>query len=1105
MTKKSKKITEFPCSVCRKNVSDNHLAILCTHCKLWSHNKCNNIEKAQYREHEMNPDLAFYCIKCKEDITPFMRLNNYEFDSMLKNGEITSKNNIKFGNFTPSSSQKEMFDKLNNEIEDYNSRVVNEETESDYNHPLTCNYYGVDEFLNSKFNSSKNFSIMHLNIHSIQLHIDELRSLLTMLDHTFDIIAISESKLKHDPIINIDISGYKPPTITKTEAEKGGTMIYVANEINFKPRKDLEIYQSKDLESSFIEIINPKESNDIIGVIYRHPNMDTTKFIDEKLNDLMMKLSLERNKKVYIAGDFNFDLLKISSHADTSNFYDKVTSNLLLPIISLPTKINNTNNTLIDNIFSNQFNPDTISGNLTVNISDHLPSFMITPRLNQNHLPKKHNMYTRDLKNFDRQNFLNEILLTDWNSTIVDDDANLSFNQFLAKANTIIDTYMPLKKMTNREFKRRYKPWITNGILNSISRKNKLINRYAKMKDEMRKQVAFEEYKALRNTINELIRKNKKSYYESFFAEHNNNIKKVWQGIKEIVNIKIKNYNTPSSIEVNNKVITDPKIICNSFNDYFVNIADDILETRKYEGNKHYTEYLNNPIQIAFAYDPCTANEVCILINELSISKASGPNGIPTKILQMISKEISTPLSKIFNIAVTSGTHPELLKLVDVIPIFKKGSRLLVSNYRPISLLSNLNKIFEKIMYKRIYNFIEKNNILYPLQFGFRAKHSTTHALINITEKIRSALDNSKVACGIFVDLQKAFDTVNHETLLHKLYHYGFRGIINDWFRSYLHERKQKVCLNGFESDIKTLHHGVPQGSVLGPILFLLYINDLHKCIKFSSTYHFADDTNLLNISDNYDILRANVNYDLHSLHEWLVSNKISLNNKKTELIYFHKARSKVPTELKIKMNGKRLTHSNNIKYLGVYLDETLMGSVHCEEHIKKLCRANGILAKARHFVPLNHLKNIYYATFSSNLFYGSQVWGQSLLTVADKISVLQRKAVRLMSFSEFNAHSNPIFKDLKILKVKDNIFLQNCLFVHDYFHSNLPTSFDNIFTKASNTHNNFTRHANNGYIVPPRYNSTNYGLKSVYKLCVDAWNKITNDQKIIDNEKKKT
>ena len=701
------------------------------------------------------------------------------------------------------------------------------------------------------------------------------------------------------------------------------------------------------------------------------------------------------------------------------------------------------------------------------------------------------------MNNFDRINFITDILATDWNQTIVENEANLSFNQLLDTLNKIIDKYMPLRKLTNREFKRRYKPWLSNGILNSINRKNKLFNKYSKMKNSVLKQQIFNEYKTLRNSINELTRISKKSYYKSFFTEHNLNIKKIWQGIKEIVNINSKNNNTPTSIEVNNSFITDPKVISNTFNDYFVNIADDILSNRKYGGKKLHTDYLENPNQHSFVFEACDAKEIYILINQLNVSKASGPNGVPTRILQMISNEISSPLSKIFNMALVTGTHPERLKLVNVIPTFKKGSRLLVSNYRPITLLSNLNKIFEKMVFKRINNFIEQNDCLYSLQFGFRQKHSTTHALINITEKIREALDQNKVSCGIFVDLQKAFDTVNHEILLYKLNYYGFRGIINDWFRSYLYERKQTVSINGFESETKIIPHGVPQGSVLGPILFLLYINDLHKCIKFSETFHFADDTNLLNISNDYKTLQNNVNRDLISLHEWLLANKISLNKDKTELIYFHKTRSKIPTDLKIKMNGTRLFHSKKIKYLGVYIDETLSGNEHGEELTKKLNRANGILSKVRHYVPLTHLKNIYYATFSSNLFYGSQVWGQSSQTLIDKISVLQRKAVRIMTFSDFQAHSNPLFNKLKILKVKDNIFLQNCLFVYDYFHGNLPNSFNNIFNKVDDTHSLFTRNANDGKLTKSLYNSTKYGLNSIYNLCVVNWNLLSDIAKL--------
>ena len=251
--------------------------------------------------------------------------------------------------------------------------------------------------VNAKLEAHKNFSILHLNIHSIQLHVEELRILLHALNYKFDIIAISESKLKGEPVIDISLSGYHPPYCKFTEAEKGGTILYISDQLNFKPRKDLEIYEKKELESCFVEIINKKTSNDIIGVIYRHPKMDTSTFTDNKLSKITNIIAKEKNKKVYIAGDFNFDLLKYSSHGCTADFYDKMTSNLLIPLIVIPTKINTKNDTLIDNIFTNQFNSETVSGNLTVNFSDgHLPSFAIFPKPNQNHLPKKHNIFVRE-------------------------------------------------------------------------------------------------------------------------------------------------------------------------------------------------------------------------------------------------------------------------------------------------------------------------------------------------------------------------------------------------------------------------------------------------------------------------------------------------------------------------------------------------------------------------------------------------------------------------------------------------------------------------------------------------------------------------------------
>ena len=421
----------------------------------------------------------------------------------------------------------------------------------------------------------------------------------------------------------------------------------------------------------------------------------------------------------------------------------------------------------------------------------------------------------------------------------------------------------------------------------------------------------------------------------------------------------------------------------------------------------------------------CDTEEIKNLILALNPKKAIGPNSIPTHLLHLLANDICKPLMIIFNLSFNTGIYPDMLKIANAIPIFKKDSKLLVSNYRPISLLSNINKLLEKLI-TRVYKFLEVNKCLYSLQFGFRTRYSTNLTLISITENIREALDSGKVAGGVFVDFQKAFDTVNHEILVWKLNHYGIRGTANDWFSSYLSNRSQYVSILGYKSSTLTVKHGVPQGSVLGPLLFLLYINDLHKAINHSKVYHFADDTNLLNINESPSKLQKQLNRDLKLLYDWLLANKISLNCTKTEAIIFHKPGQKPSYNFKIKLNGHRIRPAESIKYLGIYLDSTLSGKAHCEILTKKLKRANGMLCKIRHYVPMTELRSIYYAIFSCHMTYGVQVWGQKITTHNEKIFKLQNRSMRIINFSDFQAEADPLYKNNNILKLEDYVKLQN-------------------------------------------------------------------------------
>jgi hypothetical protein len=440
------------------------------------------LDAEDYKFYQDNPDELFFCVNCFSTIFPFSRLNNNEFEISVEKGIINTDDksiSLKLSEF-----QQQIFDDLNTAMNSnaFDLEGDDEDNEDNIIPTIKCNYYTTDLFASAGFNPSKTFSILHYNIHSIQRHIEEFRVYLELINYKFDIICISESKLQKDfePNVNINIKGYQSPIGTPTESTKGGVLIYVRLGINFKPRKDLNLYKSKELESFFIEIINKKESNDIIGVIYRHPCMDETAFTDKYLKILVDKLSIE-SKKVFIAGDFNYDLLKVSTHNATFEFFDTMMSNLLLPTITLPTKINRGNNSLIDNIFTNHLHPDTKSGNITINLSDgHLPSFLIIPKQKQNHLPKKHNIISHNPKNFDKDDFILDYFSIDCDEVIdaTRKDANFAMENFITKFNELLDKHLPLRKMTQKQFKQTFKPWISKEIL-----KKKLVKKIKCLKN----------------------------------------------------------------------------------------------------------------------------------------------------------------------------------------------------------------------------------------------------------------------------------------------------------------------------------------------------------------------------------------------------------------------------------------------------------------------------------------------------------------------------------------------------------------------------------------------------------------------------------------------
>ena len=637
------------------------------------------------------------------------------------------------------------------------------------------------------------------------------------------------------------------------------------------------------------------------------------------------------------------------------------------PCIHHPTRISDNSSTVIDNIFTN-VTAIILSGNILTQISDHLPQFLILKNKSISHFSSKSSIY--DYSSFDETNFINDFRNIDFSYLNNSLNIELSYDAFLKDITELVDRHVPSRKCTRKELRFRNKPWINKRIQKMIKIRDRIFKKLKNDKSLTNKTL----YKKFRSRVATELKRSKIQYFQDYFSSNISNAKKLWSGIKSIISNKNQISNKINGIrDKNGNMISNSEEISNVFNNYFVNVADNI-EKAIPRTSKSPMDYLKTSNPYSMFLSPTTKLEVEDVISNLDSTKSIGPNSIPIKLLKVLKPYISQYLEKLVNQSFLEGHFPSKLRSAKVIALFKKGNSELASNYRPISLLPLFSKVFERIMYNKLYTFLTANNILYPLQFGFQKDRAIDHALIGMTEMIRLTLDNKRFGCGIFVDLQKAFDTVNHNILIAKLEHYGVRGNVLQWFKSYLYDRDQYVSINGTSSTPLRVTSGVPQGSVLGPLLFLIFINDMPNASKKLKFYIFADDTSIYYESETLNEMITRVNKELKLVKKWLNANKLFLNIDKTNYVTFHSTQIKIPPDVRIKIGNKILKRAKYFKFLGILLDEYLNRKHHITELSKKLSRACGILFKIRNFLPSNLLIDVY-----NSLFVLSTIWNSSI------------------------------------------------------------------------------------------------------------------------------
>ncbi|KAL0861481.1 hypothetical protein ABMA27_009011 [Loxostege sticticalis] len=871
------------------------------------------------------------------------------------------------------------------------------------------------------------FTLFHQNIAGIlnkneifNLTISELSNDIGCIDF----ICLTETFLKNGSECNLRLPGYKLAShYSRQNQRRGGSCILIKSHLCYTPLQiTSQLACPNVFECCGIKLTN---YNILIICIYRIPNSDSKVFL-EKLSYLLNKINKNNKERVLICGDWNIDVLKDSSQ---SKELKAILSNYnLYPHVDVPTRKASS----IDQIATNMGDSNVKIKIHNLALSDHDMGQSISftvPKIQNNLKPSKNWFeYRRDYckENIDR--FCECISSLSFSEVYEEHDCNKSFEIFHDLFKLFYDLCFPMIRVRVGKKAQKNK-WITKGLKTCCAKKRLLYFRYHN--DANNKKHNNMLYTTYTKILKKCIQKSHQINNYKYILTSKNKCKASWDIVKSNIILTNSPKNDIKQIKKNDITYNRPCDIAELFNNFYIDLT---CESNINSSTNPINENPIRNVESSMFLTPINEIDVKNIIKSLRNTNSTGYDDINTKILKICADFMSCPLSHIINLSFEQGIFPNRLKTSVIKPIYKKGDPNEMGNYRPITLVPILSKVFEKAMLQRLDSFLSKNNILDQSQFGFRKGSSTTHACFSLVKKITESLNNKEAVVGIFLDMSKAFDFVCHSRLLCKLQHYGIRGKPHEWLQSYLSERNQytviaKIINNKMitaQSSSRINDSGVPQGSILGPLLFLLYINDLpqaisHECILF------ADDTTLVIRCKDQTLLESAASHDLGNVIEWLERNKLKPNVDKTGIIHFRPYNS-VDACIKIEHNSTLIKQSNSTMFLGVIIDKNLNWKEHIDRVCIKLDKFVFALRRLRLVASQDTALSAYHGYVSSVLRYGLILWGNSV--DMERAFKVQKKCIRALCGAGYIDHCTPLFKQLRILPLPCQYILDICMFI---------------------------------------------------------------------------